>query len=435
MATSIEERVAARRAAPEAVLDHVGAGADVIVPLAAGEPRRLIEVLDGAAAEGRLQGVRVHQMHAAFDHPYLHGVYGDRLHHVSYFLSAVGRSAHLSGGTSLVPAHFSDMPRILRRTTRCSLVLARCAPPDRHGYFSLGTNADYTARLIGEAPVFLEVNPNMPRTFGENNVHVSQIVGWCEVDEPLLEVDPPPISDLDRRIAAFVAERVPDGATLQAGIGSVPNALLELLADHRDLGVHTELMSDGLVDLVESGAVTGTRKVTRPGKVVTTFAAGSRRTYDWLADNPIVEMLPVDWVNDPRVIGREQRFVSINATVEVDFLGQCNSETIGGRSYSGSGGQADFARGAMHAAEGQGFVVLHSTARDGSISRIVPQLSPGAAVTTGKNTVDKVVTEFGVAELHGRTIEQRTRALIDIAHPDHRDDLERAAREMDFLPG
>lgn len=236
--------MAAKRAAPEAVLDHVGVGADVIVPLAAGEPRWLLEVLDGAAAEGRLEGVRVHQMHAAFDHPYLHGVYGDRLHHVSYFLSAVGRSAHLSGGTSLVPAHFSDMPRILRRTTRCSLVLARCAPPDRHGYFSLGTNADYTARLLGEAPVFLEVNPNMPRTFGENNVHVSQIVGWCEVDEPLLEVDPPPITDLDRRIAAFVAERVPDGATLQAGIGSVPNALLELLADHHDLGVHTELVSD-----------------------------------------------------------------------------------------------------------------------------------------------------------------------------------------------
>lgn len=435
MATSIERLVAARRADPADVLAHVDAGADVVVPLAAGEPRVLLEVLDGAAAAGSLQGVRVHQMHAAHDLPYLHGVYGDRLHHVSYFLSAVGRAAHDDGGCSLVPAHFSDLPRLLRRTTRCSLLLARAAPPDRHGYFSLGTNADYSARLLGEVPVFLEVNPHMPRTFGENNVHVSQILGWCETDEPLFEVDPPPITDLDRHIAAFVAERVPDGATLQAGIGAVPNAVLELLTGHRDLGIHTELVSDGLVELVESGAVTGTRKTTRPGKVVTTFAAGSRRTYDWLTDNPIVEMLPVDWVNDPRVIGREPRFVSINATVEVDFLGQCNSETIGGRAWSGSGGQADFARGAMHSLEGQGFVVVHSTTRDERISRIVPRLSPGAAVTTDKNTVDKVVTEFGIAELRGRTIGQRTRALIEIAHPDHRDGLERAAADLGYLRG
>ena len=430
---SIPDLLAATEADADAVVDLIPPGADIIVPLANGEPRSVVAAIDHAAADGRLNGVRVHQMHAGYDHPYLHGVYGDRLRHVSYFLSAVERDCYAEGGCHLVPAHFSDMPRLLQRTTRCSLLVARAAPPDRHGFFSLGTNADYAARFLGEIPVFLEVNPNMPRTFGENNIHVSQVSGWCGSDDPLLEVAPAPVSDLDRQIAGLVAERIPDRATIQVGIGGVPNALMALLSDHRDLGIHTELLTDGLVDLIESGAATGLAKVTRPGKVVTTFAFGTQKTYDYLADNPVVEMLPVDWVNDPRVIGREQHFASINATIEVDFLGQCNSEMINGHYWSGSGGQADFARGAMHSPEGQGFVVLHATTRDGQHSRIVPQLSPGAAVTTDKNTVDKVVTEFGVAELRGRSIGERARSLISIAHPDHRDALTGAAHELGVL--
>ena len=425
------DQVKASRAEPEDVLVFIAPRADIIVPLANGEPRRLLTAID--AAGPTLERVRVHQMHAAHDYPYLHGCYGDRLTHISYFLSAATRTAYAEGGCQLVPSNFSDMPRLLRRTTACSLLVAQAAPPDRHGFFSLGTNADYVARFLGNIPIFLEVNPNMPRTFGENNVHVSQIVGWCESDYPLLVVPPPPVADIDRRIAGFIAERVPDGATLQAGIGAVPSALLEVLTEHKDLGIHTELLTDGVVDLVESGAATGLRKTTRPGKVVATFAMGTSRTYDFVADNPVVEMLPVDWVNDPRVIGREQRFVSINATIEVDFLGQCNSEIIGGRYWSGSGGQADFARGAMHSPEGQGFVVLHSTAHDGAVSRIVPQLSAGAAVTTDKNTVDMVVTEYGVAELRGRTIHQRARALIAIAHPDHREALELAGHNLGWI--
>jgi acyl-CoA hydrolase len=285
------DQVKATRAEPEDVLVFIGPRADIIVPLANGEPRRLITAIDTAGPT--LEGVRVHQMHAAYDYPYLHGCYRDRLTHVSYFLSAATRSAYADGGCQLVPAHFSDMPRLLRRTTACSLVVAQAAPPDRHGFFSLGTNADYVARFLGNVPIFLEVNPNMPRTFGENNVHVSQIVGWCESDYPLLIVPPPQVENIDRRIAGFIAERVPDGATLQAGIGAVPNALLEVLTEHKDLGIHTELLTDGVVDLVESGAATGLRKTTRPGKVVATFAMGTARTYDFVADNPVVEMLPV----------------------------------------------------------------------------------------------------------------------------------------------
>jgi acyl-CoA hydrolase len=416
---------------PEAVLEHVADGADLIVPLANGEPRTLIETLDAHANE--LTNVRVHQMHASYDHPYIHNAYGDHLHHVSYFLSPVTRPAFADGDCDFVPIHFSEMPLTLRREMKHPLVLAAASPPDRHGYVSLGTNADYTARFIGQVPFFLEVNPNMPRTFGENSLHLSQVLGHTEVDYPLIEFPPPETSDRDRQIAAFVAERVPDGATIQAGIGAIPNAILGMLRDHRDLGLHSELISDGVMDLFESGALTGTRKVSRPGKLVSTFALGTRRLYDFLHDNAAVEFLPVDWVNDPRVIGRERAFVSINATVEVDLIGQCNSEMVAGRYYSGSGGQTDFARGAMYSEHGMGFVVLHATTGDGSVSRIVSSLGAGAPVTTMKNTVDHVVTEHGVAELRGRSLAQRARALIEIADPKFRDGLARDARALGFL--
>ena len=235
---------------------------------------------------------------------------------------------------------------------------------------------------------------------------------------------------VDQRIAELVAERIPDGACVQAGIGSIPNGVLAALGGHRELGIHTELLSDGAIDLIEQGVVTGVRKVRRPGKVVTTFALGTRRLYDFLDGNPAVELLPVDWVNDPRVIAQERGFISLNATVQVDFLGQAASETINGQYWSGSGGQADFARGAMYSDGGQGFLVLPSTAARGTVSRIVPRLPEGSAVTTIKNTVDKVVTEHGVAELRGRSIRERTHALVAIADPQFRDDLEASARTL-----
>lgn len=216
----------------------------------------------------------------------------------------------------------------------------------------------------------------MPRTFGGNQVHISQVVGWTEVDYPLIEAHAPVITDADRAIAALVAERIPNGATIQAGIGGMPNALLSMLMDHRDLGVHTELMSDGVIDLVEAGVITGTRKKFRRGKMVTTLALGSKRLYEFLHENSAVDFAPVDWVNDPRVIAREPNFVAINATTEVDFYGQCASETVGGRYYSSSGGQYDFSRGAMYSKNGQGFIVLSSTARGARCPRSAPHSPP-----------------------------------------------------------
>jgi acyl-CoA hydrolase len=424
---------AARPVPPEAVLDHVADGDDIIVPLANGEPVSVVDALEAGAAEGRFRGVRIHQMHALHDRPYLHGTMRDRLLHVSYFLSPVTRPAFHERGCELVPNHFSEVPRLLRETTKCSLVVAAAAPMDRHGYFSLGTNCDYVAPFIGRVPFFLEVNHQMPRTFGRNQVHVSQVVGWTEVDRPLVEVPPVQPTEVDHAIARLVAERVPDGATIQVGIGSIPNALLVALRDHRDLGVHTELLSDGLIDLVDRGVVTGTRKRLRTGKIVTTFCLGTRKLYDFLDQNPAVEMLPVDHVNDPRVIGQEPCFVSINATTEIDLIGQCASETVAGRYWSSSGGQADFARGAMYSEHGRGFIVLHSTAAGGEVSRIRATLTPGSVVTTIKNTVDHVVTEYGVAEMRGRSISERARALISIAHPRFRDELTAEAKALGYI--
>jgi acyl-CoA hydrolase len=414
-----------------AVLDHVGDRADIIIPLANGEP---VTLLDAIEREGQsLSGVRVHQMHALYDRPYMHRAFGDRLTHMSYFLSHVTRPCFQAGTIDLVPNNFSEMRAILQGATTDPLVLAAASPPDRHGYFSLGLSADYVASFIGRARVFLEANAQMPRTFGSNQIHVSQVVGWTEADYPLVEVAPVAVGEADMRIAALIADRIPNGATIQVGIGAIPNAILSTLVDHKDLGVHTELISDGVMDLVERGVVTGVAKQLNRTKTVGTFALGTKKLYDFLHENTAFELWPVRYVNDPRVIAQESNFVSINATIAVDLLGQCASETVAGTYYSSSGGQADFARGAMYSAGGQGFVVLHSTARGGSISKIVPQLAAGDVVTTLKNTVDKVVTEWGVAELRGRSIRERASALIAIAHPDHRDPLRAEAQRLGFI--
>ncbi|WP_040493900.1 acetyl-CoA hydrolase/transferase family protein [Ilumatobacter nonamiensis] len=420
------------------VVDHLDPETRIIVPLANGEPTAVLDAIEHAVAEDmeaggtRFTGLRVHQMHAVHERRYLRGEFGNRLHHISYFLSHVTRPHFRAGTIGLVPAHFSEVYEMMHDRTDDPIVVAAASPPDAHGYFSLGVSADYVASFIGRARFFLEVTDHMPRTFGRNQLHASQVAGWCRSDRPLIEVPPVAADETDRQIAAFVAERIPNGATIQTGIGAIPNAIMDSLRDHRDLGVHTELLSDGVVDLIDSGVVNGVRKRLNRTKTVGTFALGTNRLHDFLHENTAIELHAVRYVNDPRIIAEENDFVSINATLSVDFLGQCASETIGGHYYSSSGGQNDFARGAMYSPGGQGFVVLHSTTSSGA-SKIVPQLAAGDVVTTPKNTVDKVVTEFGVAELRSATVRERTSRLIAIAHPDHRADLTARARAMHYL--
>jgi acyl-CoA hydrolase len=416
----------------DGVLEMIGPGAQLVVPLANGEPTAVLDAIEAAAAAGDLDGVRVHQMHVIHDRPYLRGVYGDDLRHVSYFLSHVTRRYFAEGCLDLVPGHFSEVYMLMRSRAADPIVLCAASPPDRHGYFSLGVSADYVASFIGRARFFLEATEAMPRTFGRNQIHCSQVAGWCQSDRDLVQVPPAVPGDDDRRIAEFVAERIPNGATIQTGIGAIPNAIMAALVDHRDLGVHTELLSDGVVDLIERGVVNGVRKQMNRTKTVGTFALGTDRLHEFLHENTAIELHSVRYVNDPRLIAQERNFVSVNATLSVDFVGQCASETIGGSYYSSSGGQNDFARGAMYSDGGQGFVVLHSTTSDGR-SRIVPRLAAGDVVTTPKNTVDKVVTEWGVAELRGRTIRERSAALIEVAHPDHRDELRAEATAIGYV--
>lgn len=414
----------------ETLVDQLSPGAELVVPIANGEPVGLLDELEGRAH--RLDGVRVHQMHALRDRPYLHGAHRGHLDHVSWFLSPVTRPLYHEGHLDLAPANFSEVPKFLLAKEPAA-VLAAASPPDDLGYFSLGVSADYAAAMIGRVPFLLEVNDRMPRTYGANRIHRSEVAGWCQASYDLIEVAPKTPGPEERAVAELVAERVPQGATIQLGIGSIPAAVASLLTDHRDLGVHTELLSDPVVDLVESGAVTGIHKRAYRGRIVTTFALGSQRLYRFCDHNDAVIFLSVDEVADPRNIGREPNFISINGTLEVDLFGQCASESLGATYWSGSGGQADFARGAQYSDGGDGFVVLRSTTADGTISRITPTLKTGAVVTTPKNTVDNVVTEHGVAELRGHTIAERAAALIAVAAPHHRDALAGRARELGLL--
>lgn len=414
---------------PDDVLDLVGPGDDLVVAMTNGEPVAAIDALEREYA--RLTAVRIHQMHALHPRPHITGACGDHLRHVSYFLSDATRDAAWAGTCDVVPADFSQMPRVLREHTRCSLLLATASPPDHDGWCSLGTNAEYTAALLRDAPIFLEIDERMPRVAGSHRLRLDDAAGWYRSDRHLAEPRHRPADARDTAIAEMVAERVPDGATIQVGIGALPDAVCGALGGHRDLGLHTELLGDGAMHLIEQGVITGARKAIRPGRAVATFALGSNALYRWLDHEPVVELHAVDWVNDPRTIVHEQHVVSINATTEVDLLGQCASETVAGRAWSGSGGQADFATGALWARSGEAFVVLHATTRHGT-SRISSSLEPGSVVTTPRNTVDHVVTEFGIASLRGRTIRQRAEALIAIADPAHREHLEQEARALGF---
>ena len=395
--------------------------ADIIIPIANGEPHYLLDILE--VNHTKLHEVKIHQMLALRERDYITGKMKGHLSHISYFLSGATRKAYQEGKIELVPNVFHEVPRMLQEITNLSLIMSVASPMDEHGYFSLGTQADYVSEFIGHVPFVLEVNKHMPRTYGGNQIHISQIAGYVENDKPLSEEKSPLIGEKDLQIAEFVTNRIENGDSLQIGIGAIPNAVMGMLKDHRHLGIHTEMLTDGIVDLVKAGAVDGTKKFTHKGKIVATFAFGSQRLYDFIHENPAVEFLPVSMVNDPREIAKEERIVSINATTEVDLYGQCASETVGGRYYSSTGGQADFARGARFAKHGKGFICMHSTVKNDTISRIKLQLTPGSVVTTSKNDVDNIVTEYGIASLYGKSLAERANALIGIAHPAFREEL------------
>lgn len=412
----------------EEALALVGPGAKVFVHTGAAVPRLLVAALAERARV--VDGIEVTQLHTEGPVPYLEGDLAKRVNVRALFVGPNMRSAVATGDVDYVPVFLNEIPRMFRSgTLGVDVALVQVSPPDRHGWCSLGVSVDVSKAATDSATVIIgQINPQMPRTHGDGNLHISQFAAVVASDEPLPEVIAPAATEVERAIGQHVAALVPDGACLQLGIGSVPDAVADALSGHRRLGVHSEMFSDGILRLVECGAVTGEAKAIHPGQIVAGFVVGSRRLYDFLDDNPSVRMLDVAYVNDPQVIRRNPKVVAVNGAIEIDVTGQVCAESIGTQQISGVGGQLDFMRGAAVSEGGLPIIVLPSVTRHGD-SRIEITLREGAGVTTTRSHVHHVVTEYGHAELHGRSLRQRARALIGIAHPDHRERLERSASE------
>ena len=354
------------------------------------------------------------------------------------FISDNIRPAVQEGRADFTPCLLSEVPLLFRNgPLKLDVALIHVSPPDEHGFCSLGLEAGLTKTPAQTARIVIaEVNQQMPRTLGDSFIHFSKIDYAVPVDYPLAELPPAEIGETNMRIGQHVADLIEDGSTMQIGIGAIPNAVLHYLSGKRDLGVHTELFSDGVMQLVQKGVITNEKKTLHPGKIVSGFILGSHELYRFVDDNPIIELHPTEYVNDPFIIAQNERMVSVNSAIEVDLTGQVCADSIGPKFYSGVGGQADFVYGAARSKGGKPIIAMPSTAtlKDGSrISRIVPLLKHGAGVVTTRNHVHYIATEHGVALLHGMTIRERASALIEIADPEFRGELERQAKELRYL--
>ncbi|MFN0063649.1 MAG: GNAT family N-acetyltransferase, partial [Myxococcaceae bacterium] len=408
-------------------------GHRILIGSGAAEPLQLVEAMVGASASFADNEV-VHLLTLG-PAPYTRPEFSRAFRHVAFFIGANVRSAVQDGRADFIPVFLSEIPQLIRSGRfPIDVALVQVSPPDRHGYVSLGVSVDVVRATVDTARIVIaEVNPRMPRTSGDSFVHASRLTCMVPVDTPLLELTSEPPGEVEREIGRHVASLVPDGATLQVGIGKIPNAVLAALHDRRNLGIHTEMLSDGIMTLAETGAVNGQKKDFLPGKMVTSFIMGSQRLYDWSHEHPAIEMRPSEFTNDPFVIARHSRMISINTALAVDLTGQVAADSIHGRPYSGIGGQVDFIRGAARSLGGKAIIALRSTAKNGTLSRIQSALEAGAAVVTSRGDVRYVVTEYGVADMWGKSVRERATALIDIAHPDFRNDLLNAGKARHYV--
>jgi acyl-CoA hydrolase len=433
MQTAQQELYRSKRGSAGDALEHLRDGDTIIVPSGVGEPPALLHALSDERR--RFRDVKVAQILAMRKYGYFDHETSGHVRHAALFFGGASRAGGQAGWCDFIPNYFSEIPTLIERGLMpADVVFAMASPMSPQGFFSLSLGCDYTMAAVAKARVVvLEVNPNVPFAHGQCHVHVSQVAALVESDDPILEVGLPAIGPVQEAIGKHVADMIEDGSTLQIGYGGIPDAVVMQLTSKQDLGVHTEMIGDGILKLVECGAVTNRRKTLMPGKMVATFALGSRKLYQFMHNNPMLEMHPSNFTNDPYIAGQNDKLVSINASLQVDLLGQCGSESIGHLPYSGTGGQVDFVRAANRSRGGKSFIVLPSTARDGTVSRIVPTLSPGTHATTSKNDVNFVVTEYGVAQLRGKSARQRAQALIAIAHPDFRGWLGEEANKMCVL--
>ena len=422
-----------KRMTPTDAVQLVRSGDTIIVPTGVGEPPALLTALSEQRRD--FTDVKVSQILAMRKYDYIDPQTADHVRHVAFFFGGATRAGGQEGWIDFIPNYFSEIPHQIERGQIASdVVFSMVSPMDAHGFFSVSLGADYTMAAIAKArAVVLEVNPNVPFAFGNCHVHISQVAALVESDQPVLEVGLPKIGPVQEAIGKYVADMIDDGSTLQIGYGGIPDAVVMQLTSKHDLGIHTEMIGDGIMTLVESGAVTNRRKNYLPGKMIATFALGSQKLYRAMDRNPGLEIHPVSFTNDPYLAGLNDNLVAINATLQIDFQGQCGSESLGFAPYSGTGGQADFVRAANRSRGGKAFIVVPSTAKNDTISRIVPTLTPGTHVTTSKNDINYVVTEFGVAQLRGKSMKQRTLELIGIAHPNFRAELTEHAKRMRIL--
>lgn len=400
----------------------------VFIHSVAAAPQLLINAMTARAPE--LEDVEIIHLHTEGNAPYVKPEYSDTFRTNALFVGANVRKAVNEGSADYLPIFLSEVPGLFRKNILpIDMALVQVSPPDKHGYCSLGVSVDATRAALQEAKKAIAlVNPNMPRTHGDGIFHASRFNALVETDEPLHELNIPEPNEVEQQIGNHCAELVDDGATLQMGIGAIPNAVLKALGNHKDLGIHTEMFSDGVIDLVEKGVINGKKKARHPEKIVAGFVMGSRRLYDFVDDNPMIAMLDIAYVNDTAVIRKNPKVTAINSAIEVDITGQVCADSIGTYHYSGVGGQMDFIRGASLSEGGKPIIALPSATGKGE-SKIVPYLKQGAGVVTTRAHVHYVVTEYGVANLYGKNLRQRAEALIKIAHPDHREALEEAAMQ------
>ena len=400
----------------------------IYIQAAAAAPQILIDALTQRHQE--LQNVEISHLHTEGNAPYANPKYKDSFHVNSFFIGKNVRHTIQAGNGSYTPVFLSELPILFKRNiVPIDVAFIQVSPPDRHGYCSLGVSIEATLAAIENAKhVIAQINPNMPRTHGDGIIHISELDIFVEHTSPIHEHLLPKPNKIEQKIGDYIAELIDDGATLQMGIGSIPNAVLSKLTNHKNLGLHTEMFSDGVIDLILNDVINGNKKGINPGRAMATFLMGTKRLYDYVDDNPFVEMRSSDFVNDVAIIRQNPKMVAINSAIEIDVTGQVCADSIGTKLYSGVGGQMDFIRGASLSEGGKAIIALPSQTKKG-ISRIVPFLNKGAGVVTTRAHIHYVVTEYGVANLYGKSIKQRIKALINIAHPNHRENIERTYYE------
>ncbi len=418
---------------PEKAAELINSGDVVVIGFSNAEPPALLAALTARARAGDLKNLKVYTMNptAHMANTIFAPDLCDCIQVYSWFVGAPERGLVKIGMNYFIPNYFHQVPRLCQDFMRIDETLTVVSPMDKAGYFTFGTSNDYTSTAARNSrKLIVEVNRNMPRVFGDSLLHISEVDAVVENDVPLLEIGPGEPKPEDEIIGKLISEMIPDGATIQLGVGGIPNAVAAQLSGHKDLGIHTEIFCEGMVDLIEQGVVTGKMKSLHPRKSVFTFARGTRRLLNFLDDNPALESYPVSYVNDPAVIARNENMISVNSVIEVDLLGQCNAEHLGGSQFSGTGGQLDFVRGAFNSRGGKSILAFPSTAKDGMISRVVPRFASGTVVTTPRMDVHYLVTEQGVVNLKGKSTQDRVLDIISLAHPKFRDDLLREAEDM-----